>query len=413
MKNRIIVIGAGAAGIFAAVNVAANNPTMQVTVLEKSAKLLSKVKVSGGGRCNVTNVCKEPGEMVKNYPRSHKKLRQAFGSFGTSHTIDWFLERGVKLKAEPDGRIFPVTDSSQTIIDCLLRECGHHRVVIETRTGVHKVQKNEQGFQVFTDKGQVLECDKLLVATGGSHKAEGYGWLELQGHTIAPPVPSLFTFNLVDKAVTQLAGVSVPDALVRIAGTKLSQQGPVLITHWGLSGPAVLKLSAWGARTLHEKNYQYTVLVNWLAEANEPLVREQMGNFKAQHPLKKVVSQPPFPLPKRLWEFLALKAGVDAGMRWNNFSGKKYNRLVNILVCDEYAAQGKTTFKEEFVTCGGIKLQEVDLQTMESRICPGLYFAGEVLDIDGITGGFNFQAAWTTGWLAAKAMSKLYPHPPP
>jgi predicted Rossmann fold flavoprotein len=210
---------------------------------------------------------------------------------------------------------------------------------------------------------------------------------------------------LQDKALTQLAGVSVPDAQLRIAGTKLSQKGPVLITHWGLSGPAVLKLSAWGARVLFEKNYEYTVMVNWLGEANEPQVREVFVEFKSQHPLKLVVGTPPFPLPKRLWEYLTLKSGIDAETKWNNFSGKNYNRLINNLICDTYSARGKTTFKEEFVTCGGIPLQEVDLQTMESRVCPGLYFAGEVLDIDGVTGGFNFQAAWTTAWLAAKAMT--------
>lgn len=406
MKNKnILIIGAGAAGIFAAINAAANDPNLQVTVLEKSTKLLSKVKVSGGGRCNVTNVCKEPGELVKHYPRSNKKLRQAFASFGTTETVYWFLERGVKLKAEPDGRMFPTTDDSQTIIDCLLRECEKYKIKIMTLSPVQEVINDAAGFQVITIKGHRLTCNKLLVASGGSNKVEGYHWLEVLGHTIVPPVPSLFTFNLQDKAITQLAGVSVPDAQVRIAGTKLSQKGPVLITHWGLSGPAVLKLSAWGARVLFEKNYEYSVLVNWLAEANEPQVREVFATFKSQHPLKKVMGTPPFPLPKRLWEFLTLKSGIDPETRWNNFSGKNHNRLIQNLICDTYSARGKTTFKEEFVTSGGIALQEVDLQTMESRVCPGLFFAGEVLDIDGVTGGFNFQAAWTTAWLAAQAMT--------
>jgi predicted Rossmann fold flavoprotein len=377
-----------------------------VTVLEKSSKLLSKVKVSGGGRCNVTNVCKEPRELVKNYPRSHKKLVLAFLKFGTTHTVNWFLERGVSLKAEPDGRMFPISNNSKSIIDCLLAACEEYKVKILTNTGVKKIKRKEHIFQLFTVAGQILECEKLLVATGGSSKEDAYNWLKSLGHSIAPPVPSLFTFNLKDNAITQLAGVSVPDVVVKIAGTKLSQKGPILITHWGFSGPAVLKLSAWGARILHEKNYSYTVLINWLSEQNELRVRELLGVFKSNHQLKKVVSNPPFQLPKRLWEYLALKSGTDAETRWNNFSGKNYNRLINSLVCDEYSASGKTTFKEEFVTCGGIILQEVDLQTMESRSCPGLYFAGEVLDIDGVTGGFNFQAAWTTGWLAAQAMSK-------
>ncbi|MEX2594902.1 MAG: NAD(P)/FAD-dependent oxidoreductase [Anditalea sp.] len=407
MKNKnIIIIGAGAAGIFAAINAAVNNPQNQVTVLEKSSKLLSKVKVSGGGRCNVTNVCKEPRELVKNYPRSHKKLAMAFSKFGTTHTVDWFLERGLGIKAEQDGRMFPITNDSQTIIDCLLAACEKSNVKIFTNTGVKKVKKKEHIFQLYTAAGQTLECGKLLIATGGSNKAEAYNWLELLGHSIAPPVPSLFTFNLKDNAITQLAGVSVPDVVVKITGTPLAQKGPVLITHWGFSGPAVLKLSAWGARILNEKNYSYTVLINWLSEQKEPQVRVFLEAFKSKHPLKKVVSSPPFLLPKRLWEYLALKAGIGAETRWNNLLGKNYNRLINNLVCDEYPASGKTTFKEEFVICGGIKLDGVNLETMESRSCPGLYFAGEVLDIDGVTGGFNFQAAWTTGWLAAQAMSK-------
>ncbi len=405
MKNsNIIIIGAGAAGIFAAINAAIKNPKKQVIVLEKSSKLLSKVKVSGGGRCNVTNVCTDARELVKNYPRGSKKLVQAFTAFGTSDTVQWFLERGVKLKAEPDGRMFPVTDDSQTVIDCLLKECDKYKVKILTKTSVEKVEKTDGIFQLHTNTGAVMECEKLLIATGGSNKVEAYHWLEKLGHTISPPVPSLFTFNLKDKAITALAGVSVPEAMVKIAGTKLSQKGPLLITHWGLSGPAVLKTSAWGARVLHEKDYTYTVLINWLSELKEPQAREQLELFQRENPLKKVVSNPPFQLPKRLWEYLALKAEIDPELRWNNFSGKKLNKLVNNLVCDEYEALGKTTFKEEFVTCGGIKLSEVNLQTMESRQCTGLYFAGEVLDIDGVTGGFNFQAAWTTAWLATEAI---------
>lgn len=403
-KADIIIIGAGAAGIFAAINVAEANPGKKVLVVEKSPKLLAKVKVSGGGRCNVTNVCTLPSELVKNYPRGNKKLKQAFTEFGTTDTVNWFLERGVELHAEADGRMFPITNSSQTIIDCLLGECDKHGIEILTRISIERIEKQEDIFHLSTNSADKLACQKLLISTGGSNKIEGYHWLEKLGHSINPPVPSLFTFNLTDKTITNLSGLSVPDAEVKIAGTKLSHRGPLLITHWGLSGPAVLKLSAWGARTLQEKEYQYTVLVNWLSGAKEPEVRKMLQEFQQENPLKKVAGTPPFQLPRRLWEYLCSKSGVDSEIRWNNFSGKNFNKLVNNLVCDEYAASGKTTFKEEFVTCGGIKLGEVNMETMESRVCPGLYFAGEVLDIDGVTGGFNFQAAWTTAYLAAKAM---------
>ncbi len=403
-KSDIIIIGAGAAGIFAAVNCAINNPSKKIIVLEKSSKLLAKVKVSGGGRCNVTNVCKEPNELIKNYPRGNKKLKQAFSEFGTTDTVNWFLEKGVKLHAEADGRMFPVTNSSQTIIDCLLGACDKYGIKIYPKTSIESIEKSFDSFHLATKQGEEFECQKLLIATGGSNKPEGYQWLEKLGHSINLPVPSLFTFNLTEKNITSLSGLSVQEAEVKIAGTKLSYSGPVLITHWGLSGPAVLKLSAWGARILQEKDYQYTVLVNWLSGEKESEVRKMLEDFQKENPLKKVTGTPPFPLPKRLWEYLTEKAGVDNEIRWNNFSGKNFNKLVNNLVCDEYAAAGKTTFKEEFVTCGGVKLGEVNMETMESRIMPGLFFAGEVLDIDGITGGFNFQAAWTTAYLAAKAM---------
>lgn len=406
MKNsHIIIVGAGAAGIFAAANMAAHHRRLQVTVLEKSSKLLSKVKISGGGRCNVTNSCKEPRHLIKNFPRSNKKLIQAFAQYGTADTIRWFEGRGVKLKTEPDGRVFPVSDNSQTIIDCLLKACESNGVKIISRMGVDQIIKKEKGFRLLTASGAAPDCDRLLVATGGANKAEAYHWLEKLGHSIVPPVPSLFTFNLREKAITELAGVSVPEVTVKLAGTKLVQKGPILITHWGLSGPVVLRLSAWGARILHDKNYDYKILVNWLSEQKEQEARKALEAYKTKHPKQKIMGNPLFSLPKRLWEFLCAKAGITGETLWNNYSGKSYNRLINSLVADEYPASGKTTFKEEFVTCGGIPLSEVNLETMESRICPGLYFAGEVLDIDGITGGFNFQAAWTTGWLAAKAMS--------
>lgn len=404
-KKHIIIIGAGAAGIFAAANLAAD-PQLQVTVLEKTSKILSKVKVSGGGRCNVTNSCKEPRQLLKFYPRSHKKLIPAFAQFGTADTVRWFEERGVRLKTEDDGRIFPQSDDSQTIIDCLLAACAKNGVSILPRMGVEQIIKGEKGFILTTTSGKYLACDQLLIATGGANKPEAYSWLENLGHSIVSPVPSLFTFNLKHKAITELAGISVPEVSLKIAGTKLEQKGPILITHWGLSGPVVLRLSAWGARVLHEKNYNYTILVNWLSELKEPEARSALEAYKNKHPKQKIISNPLFSLPKRLWEFLCKKAGMAENTLWNNYSAKSYNRLINMLVADEYPASGKTTFKEEFVTCGGIPLSEVDLQTMESRCCLGIYFAGEILDVDGITGGFNFQAAWTTGWLAAQAMAK-------
>src|SRR5690606_2373627 len=290
-------------------NIAAKPPGIQVTVLEKSPKLLAKVKVSGGGRCNVTNSCKEPHQLIKNYPRSNKKLTQAFAQFDTEDTVRWFEKRGVRLKTEADGRIFPVSDNSQTIIDSLLAACERNGVKLLPRTGVEQIIRQEDGFTLVTGSGETMQCGKLLVATGGGNKVEAYHWLEKLGHSIAPPVPSLFTFNLKDKAITELAGVSVPEVTVKIAGTKLEQKGPILITHWGLSGPVVLRISAWGARVLHDKNYSYTVLVDWLSELKEPEARRALDAYKTKHSKQKIIGNPLFSLPKRLWEFLCTKAG--------------------------------------------------------------------------------------------------------
>lgn len=404
--TKIIIIGAGAAGIFGAINIASKNPKAEVVVLEKSSKLLSKVKISGGGRCNVTNVCQDPKELIKNYPRGNKKLKKAFEQYGSKETVEWFESRGVKLKAEADGRMFPVTDDSQTIIDCLLNECKKHKVEIGTKVSVESIEKTENGFSLEIKGAKNIKCDKVVVATGGHNKLESFQWLADLGHSISKPVPSLFTFNLPDSDITKLSGVAVPDVEVKIAGTKLSHEGPLLITHWGMSGPAVLKLSAWGARILHEQNYEYSVLVNWLKNTNEEECRQKLTVFQTENPKKMLFNSNPFSLPKRLWEFLLTKSEIDEELRWNNFSGKKFNKLVNNLIADLYKASGKTTFKEEFVTAGGVKLGDVNMQTMESRKCSGLFFAGEVLDIDGITGGFNFQAAWTTAWLASEGISE-------
>jgi predicted Rossmann fold flavoprotein len=400
-SKKIIVIGGGAAGIFAAINIAEKNPSFSVTVLEKSSKVLAKVKVSGGGRCNVTNALTDISALSKKYPRGEKELKKLFHKFSTTDTVKWFADRGVQLKAEADGRMFPITDSSQTIIDCLLKACEDNQVRICYQTAIKKVDKSASGFVLSTDTGETITCDLLVIATGGNPKSEGYQWLRELGHSIVQPVPSLFTFNIKDANVNALQGLAVKECQVRIAGTKLQWSGPLLFTHWGFSGPAVLKLSALGARLLYEKDYKYTVLINWLNEAKEQEVREQIEVFKVKNPLKYVANACPFELPKRLWEYLIIKTGIQADLKWINVTGKTMNKLLTNLLNDEYNALGKTTFKEEFVTCGGVNLQEIDFDSMQSKICSGLYFCGEVLDIDGITGGFNFQAAWSTGWVIA------------
>jgi predicted Rossmann fold flavoprotein len=404
---RIIIIGAGAAGIFAAVNVARLMPKASVTVLEKTPKLLSKVKISGGGRCNVTHACFDNAALSKYYARGEKQLRGAFSRFNAADTIGWFEERGVKLKTEPDGRMFPVTDDSQTIIDCLLNEAAKYKVNIITKADVTGIERQKQGFTIIVNDQQKLVADKLVVAFGGHHKSSAYDWLQAFGHSVVPPVSSLFTFNLPGADITKLMGVAVPEVQVRIAGTKLEQKGPLLITHWGFSGPVVLRTSSWGARLLHNINYRYEVLVNWIPEYNEETLRTKMEQVRKELAPAMVVTRSPFGLPKRLWEHLCAKAEITDKIRWADVPKKSMNKLITNLVRDSYKAEGKTTFKEEFVTAGGIELSEVDFRTMESMICPGLYFAGEVLDIDGITGGFNFQSAWTTGWIAAQAMAVL------
>lgn len=404
MKNtEVIVIGGGAAGFFAAVNCALQHKHVQVTLLEKSAKLLSKVRVSGGGRCNVTHHCFNNKDLSRNYPRGEQVLRSAFNKFAVKDTIEWFESRGVKLKAEEDGRMFPVTDNSGTVIDCLLREAERAGVRIRTNADVMKAVKEDDRFVLYLREGKVT-CDCLLIATGGNPRESSYDWLREMGHRIEPPVPSLFTFNIPGSPITKLMGVSVEKARVKIAGTKLEQSGPLLVTHWGLSGPAVLKLSAWGARVLHDMNYSFTALVNWIPEYNDESLRSYIHELRETQSSRLIASKCPFALPRRMWEYILERSGVSSALRWADLPKKAQNILINSLVNDEYKVSGKTTFKEEFVTCGGVSLEDIDFSTMQSKKCARLYFAGEVLDIDGITGGFNFQAAWTTGWIAAKGM---------
>lgn len=397
----IVVIGGGAAGFFTAIN-CPKSPGITITLLEKSNKLLSKVRVSGGGRCNVTHACFDNNLLIKNYPRGEKELRSAFSRFTTTDTIKWFEERGVQLKTEADGRMFPSTDNSETIINCLIREAEKNNVNIKLNVSIEEIIKNEDGtFTLKANGGGEFQCNKLVIATGGNPKADAYAWLEKLGHTISKPVPSLFTFNIPNNEITKLMGVAVPHVKVKVAGTKLESEGPLMITHWGMSGPAILKTSAWGARILNDFNYSFTAILSWLPMHTEEKIKIEFNNQKEENPAKLIFSNCPFELPKRLWEHQVIKAGISDAIRWADLSKKNANLLAHYLVSDEYKIEGKTTFKEEFVTCGGIQLKEIDFSRMESKIVPGLYFAGEVLDIDGVTGGFNFQNAWSSSWIVA------------
>lgn len=409
MSNRLIpnliVIGGGAAGFFGAIAAAEVNPAARVVLLEKSSKLLGKVRVSGGGRCNVTHACPNPTDLIGYYPRGGRQLRQAFRQFGPAECIAWFEGRGVKLKTEADGRMFPVTDSSETIIECLLDAARRAGVQIRLGAGVRRIEPQAGGFRLDLDSGETLTADRVLIATGGQTKAAAYDWLAALGHTIAPPVPSLFTFNVPESPLREMPGVAVENGTTRVAGESglPTGEGPLLVTHWGFSGPAVLKLSAWGARRFAALNYHFTALLGWAADFTEDTLRAELTRRRQQH-ARRVVAGDPLPgVPKRLWARLAELAGVTEELRWADLPAKTQNRLLEHLLRLPVTVSGKTTFKEEFVTCGGVVLDEVNLTTFESRKVPGLYFAGEVLDIDALTGGFNFQAAWTTGWLAGRA----------
>lgn len=407
-QHKIIVIGGGAAGFFSAITCAKTYPETQVTLLEAGREPLTKVRISGGGRCNVTHHCFEPSQLINYYPRGGKALRGAFTRFQPKDTVNWFATQGVKLKTEADGRMFPITDDSATIVQCLMNTAHFHGVKLMTNVGVQSVKKTSDGFEVALKTGNLLKCDRLLIATGSN--PQGYRWAQDLGHTIVPPVPSLFTFQINDVRLKDLAGVSVENATVRLLTpdkTKLEQTGPVLITHWGLSGPAVLKLSAWGARVLHEHHYKMSLQVNWLSEYNSETLRQELNQIKNENTKRKVSSFSPFSFPKRLWQSILNYLKVNFDVTWAELSKNSLNQLVQELTQSQYQITGKGVFKEEFVTCGGVNLKEIDFKTMESKICPGLYFAGEILDIDGVTGGFNFQSAWTTAWLAGNAMGAV------
>ena len=400
---RIVVVGGGAAGFFGAIAAAEANPKASVSLLEKSAHVLAKVRVSGGGRCNVTQACFDARELSTRYPRGGRALIGPFTRFGPADTIEWFESRGVKLKTEPDGRMFPVTDSSQTIIDCLTAAARKGRVRILTETGLKSAhQRDGGGFDLTLTKGSTLECDRLLWAGGGC-KTESHPAAQL-GHTLAAPVPSLFTFHVNSPWIRELAGVSLDPVQVSVPGTDLKQTGPVLCTHAGLSGPAILRLSAWGARKLHDKGYRFDLRINWLPNSSPESLLAEMQSRRDTSGAQTLLRSRWNPLPARLWEQLIRQAGISDDTQWAKLSRSSALALVKELSCTTVNVTGKSMNKEEFVTCGGIHLTDVDFKTMESRLVPGLYFAGEALDIDGITGGYNFQNAWTTGWIAGRAM---------
>ncbi|RYD78362.1 MAG: NAD(P)/FAD-dependent oxidoreductase, partial [Sphingobacteriales bacterium] len=394
MQKKLVVIGGGAAGFFCAVNAARLHPQLQVILLEKSSKLLSKVKISGGGRCNVTHACFSISDMIKKYPRGNAFLKKAFHHFFTTDTIEWFAQRGVPLKTEADGRMFPQSNSSQTIIDCLLQEVNKYKVDVRMNADVKEVLVMDHGsstiyqskFELIFSSGKSIEADYVCIACGGFPKSAQFEWLTKLGHTIEAPVPSLFTFNIPNNTIVDLMGISVENAVVKIAGTKLQQNGPLLITHWGLSGPAVLKTSAWAARELSEKNYHFTAHINWLPEYNENSLRDKIQQLRFDIASQKIINRNPFGIPTRLWEYFLKECMISTELRWADLPGKEQNKLIKILCAQELEVKGKTTFKEEFVTAGGISLNEIDVNTMQSKIVSGLFFAGEILNIDGVTG---------------------------
>ena len=402
---KIAIIGGGAAGFFSALSIKQHYPNHEVIILEKTTKVLAKVKVSGGGRCNVTNDQRNLIELSKLYPRGENYLKKAFEIFGVEDTFQWFSERGVALKVYPDGCVFPVANDSQVIIDCFMREASRLKIKIEYQAAVQAIRLDQDKF-ILETREKSYQFDKVIITSGGQPKRNGFEWLEKLGHAIIDPVPSLFTFNMPGNPITALMGNVVEKAVVKVEGTKLVGKGPLLITHWGMSGPAILLLSAWGARVLNEKEYQFAVLVNWLDDQKEMDLQELMSTVITTQGGKMIGNLNPFPISNRLWHFLLQKCTLSLELRWQDLGSKSINKIINVLINDRYEVSGKTTFKEEFVTAGGVALKDVDIRTMESKIIPGLHFAGEVLDIDGITGGYNFQAAWTTGYIAGKGVGE-------
>jgi predicted Rossmann fold flavoprotein len=406
VSARIAIVGGGAAGFFAAIAGAEANSANEVSIYERGPEFLTKVRISGGGRCNVTHACFDARTMSERYPRGERALISPLHRFSASDTIAWFESRGVKLKTEEDGRIFPVTDSSQTVIDCLVDAAKASGVRLFTRKGVESVRKNAAGFELKFSSGGTTSCDRVLLATGGTRSNIGADIARSLGHTLLPAVPSLFSFHVAEKWLRSLPGISVADVEASVPGTPLRERGPLLITHNGVSGPAILRLSAWGARILNERHYAFRLRLNWAPALSEQKLLQNFRSLRESHPNRRVANSPIADLPARLWEQLVIAAEINRETCWTALSRENANRLAAQILRTELTVEGKSLNKEEFVTCGGVKLNEVDFKTMQSRIVPGLYFAGEVLDIDGITGGFNFQAAWATGWIAGNAMAR-------
>jgi predicted Rossmann fold flavoprotein len=405
-SRRVMVLGGGAAGFFAALACASAAPGAAITLLERGPQFLSKVRISGGGRCNVTHACFDPRDLADRYPRGGRALRGPFTVFQPRDTVAWFESHGVKLKAEADGRMFPVTDSSQTITDCFLREARSAGIRLECNRGVERVARPPNGgFEVALSNRETFACDRLLLATGGCRAAAAGALAVSLGHTLEPPVPSLFAFNLETAWLRSLAGISLERVAASVPGARLREEGALMLTHGGLSGPVILRLSAWGARLLHGFNYHFPLHLNWLPHLNAEQIAAVLQSRRQSQPARLIVNGPLSPLPARLWEQLVLAAGLVRDTRWAELSRSNQHRLVEQLIRTELSVTGKSLNRDEFVTCGGVRLGEVNFKTMESRICPGLFFAGELLDLDGITGGFNFQAAWTTGWIAGQAMA--------
>lgn len=400
---KVAIFGGGAAGFFSAIAVKENHPEAEVIIFEKSHKLLSKVKVSGGGRCNVTNACESISDLSKAYPRGEKLLKRAFHRFNNKDTMTWFESRGVPLVVQEDNCVFPKSQDSQSIIDCFLSEAKRLGINIKTGIGIVSLRSIDSKVELeFTENIPSRSFDKVIIATGGSPKRSGLAWLEKLDHKIEEPIPSLFTFNMPDEAIRKLMGIVVENTKVSIQGTKLRSDGPLLITHWGMSGPAILKLSAFGARILSELNYEFSIQVNWVNEQNQMIIFDELSRIALEHENKILSNYRPYDLPDRLWQYLLEKSELTPNKKWSELGNKGLNKLVRFLSNDNYRVKGKTTFKEEFVTCGGVSLESINTNTMESKVFKNLYFAGEVMDIDGITGGYNFQAAWTTGYIAGE-----------
>ncbi len=396
----LIIVGGGAAGFFTAINIVEKNPNLKVAILERGKNVLEKVRISGGGRCNVTHACFEPNELVKFYPRGEKELRGPFHQFCSGDTIEWFQKHGVALKIEDDGRMFPESNSSQTIIDCFLNATQKLGISVITGQSVQSIFKKENHWKMDTQNETYL-TEKLVLATGSNPKM--WEMLQTFGHAIVSPVPSLFTFNIKDSRIKELPGVAA-HVSVKVKDTKLAATGPLLITHWGMSGPAILKLSAWGARILHDKNYQFPIFINWLNDVDFEDAEKRLKELKQEHAKKAVSKKSPFEFPNRLWESLVLASGIESETKWADLSKNQLQNLANQLTNATFQVNGKSTFKEEFVTAGGIDLKEINFKTMESKLHTNLYFAGEIVNIDAITGGFNFQNAWTSGFIVANGM---------